>query len=64
MVLSIQKVEGPRSRFSSFRSNAFCLAAKVAACNSSRDSEFLDRSESGFSHNYGTIYAAIRSDHS
>ena len=36
MVLSVQKVENPRSRFSSFRSNAFCLAGKVAACNSSR----------------------------
>ena len=36
MVLSVQKVEDPRSRSSSFHSNAFCLAARVAACNSSR----------------------------
>ena len=36
MVLSVQKVEGPRFKSNSFRNNAFCLAANVAAYNSSR----------------------------
>ena len=34
--LSVQKVEGPRFKPNSFRNNAFCHAANVAACNSTR----------------------------